>query len=150
MLKIFTRPFAKHRCSHRKASLARSTAFLLSLAVFSTFQAGCQPEEGASSGSESTKTESAPSQTSVVKETQSASTPPPINDAMYADIPLTIASVNETSYDGGMTVGIRFSAPLSSNQPFQNYVHISGETPAWILSDDGLTLYLADPEPERT
>lgn len=153
MLKIFTRPFAKHRYSHRKASLARSIALLVSLAVFSTFQAGCQPSENTTSestGSESTKTESTPSQTSVVKETQSASTPPPINDAMYADIPLTIASVYETSYDGGMTVGIRFSAPLSSNQPFQNYVHISGEKPAWILSDDGLTLYLADPEPERT
>ncbi|WP_300426854.1 alpha-2-macroglobulin [uncultured Thalassolituus sp.] len=75
---------------------------------------------------------------------------PATNDAMYAGIPLTITSVNDSSYDGGMTVGVRFSAPLSSNQPFQNFVHISGESPAWILSDDGLTLYMADPEPERT
>ena len=153
MLRIVTKPFTKHRHLRSKGSLSRSIALLVSLAVFSTFQAGCQPSENTTSestGSESTKTESTPPETSIAEETPNVSTPPPINDAMYADIPLTIASVNETSYDGGMTVGIRFSAPLSSNQPFQNYVHISGETPAWILSDDALTLYLVDPEPERT
>ena len=147
MLRIVTKPFTKHRHLRSKASLSRSIALLVSLAVLSTFQAGCQPSENTTSestGSESTRTESTPPETSIAEETPNVSPPPPINDAMYADIPLTIASVNETSYDGGMTVGIRFSAPLSSNQPFQNYVHISGETPAWILSDDALTLYLAE------
>jgi len=153
MLQILTTQFLTGRASRRNASIIRSMAFLLSLSVLMVLQTGCQQDHETSnvpvqpdpSGSAS------PGKPSSVTDTaEDTSTTPSNNDAMYADIPLTIASVNASSYDGGMTIGVRFSAPLSRNQPFQNYVHISGETPAWILSDDGLTLYLADPEPERT
>ncbi|WP_176330134.1 alpha-2-macroglobulin family protein [Oceanospirillum sanctuarii] len=67
---------------------------------------------------------------------------------IYAGLPLTVTHIGEVSYDDGNTVGIRFSAPLDGSKPFQSYVQVASRNTNWVLSEDGLFLYLLNPEPE--
>ena len=68
---------------------------------------------------------------------------------IYAGLPLAVTHIGEVSYDDGNTVGIRFSVPLDGSKPFQSYVQVASRNSNWVLSDDGLFLYLLNPEPER-
>ncbi len=67
---------------------------------------------------------------------------------IYAGLPLTVTHIGEVSYDDGNTVGIRFSVPLDGSKPFQSYIQVSSRNSNWVLSEDGLFLYLLNPEPE--
>ncbi|WP_028304153.1 alpha-2-macroglobulin family protein [Oceanospirillum maris] len=70
--------------------------------------------------------------------------------ALYKDLPLDVTHIGEVSYDDGNTVGIRFSVPLDGSQPFQSYVQVASQHSNWVLSDDGLFLYLLNPKPEMS
>ena len=67
---------------------------------------------------------------------------------LYAGLPLTVTHIGEVSYDDGNTIGIRFSVPLDGSKPFQSYVQVASRDSNWLLSDDGLFLYLLNPQPE--
>ncbi len=70
------------------------------------------------------------------------------SEDIYAGLPLEVTHIGEVSYDDGNTVGIRFSVPLDGSKPFQSYVQVASRHSNWVLSDDGLFLYLLNPEPE--
>ncbi|OOV88845.1 alpha-2-macroglobulin family protein [Oceanospirillum linum] len=67
---------------------------------------------------------------------------------IYAGLPLEVTHIGEVSYDDGNTVGIRFSVPLDGRKPFHSYIQVTSRNSNWVLSDDGLFLYLLNPEPE--
>lgn len=79
----------------------------------------------------------------------STSEPIQTRDNLYDGIPLTVSNISQVTYDDGNTVGIRFSAPLDASKPFQSLIHVTSGSASWILSDDGLYLYMVNALPEH-
>lgn len=94
--------------------------------------------------------ESMASQTSAAEtSSQATSNKQTSTTDLYDGIPLTVSSISQVTYDDGNTVGIRFSAPLDASKPFQSFIHSTNGSPSWILSDDGLYLYMVNAKPKH-
>jgi uncharacterized protein YfaS (alpha-2-macroglobulin family) len=69
-------------------------------------------------------------------------------DEIYATLPFEVTHIGEVSYDGGNTVGIRFSTPVNGEIDFRKYIESTSGT-EWVLSEDGFFIYLNNPTPEQ-
>ena len=70
----------------------------------------------------------------------------------YADVALSIADISEQSYQKGSALAITFSTPLDPKKDIQSFLKVSDKKGLavkghWIISDNGLTAYFPDVEP---
>ncbi len=73
----------------------------------------------------------------------------------YADISFSVADISEQSYKKGSAVAVSLTVPLDPADDFQSFFSITGKNNtvlpgAWVLSDNGLTVYFPDIEPSQT
>ncbi len=73
----------------------------------------------------------------------------------YADMDFSVLDISEQSYKNGSAIAVSLSVPLDPTRDFQSFFSLTqneqSKTPgAWVLADNGLTVYFPDIEPSQT